>query len=444
MRSPRLVLLLGFGTLLILIGLMALSAFWRAERIYSEVSSIHGSYRRRASILGDIYADVFQAAVLIRDFLIDPRIAAGGQYRNDLLNVRSSMENNLVELAPLIEDKDALGRLRLEIDAYWDSMEPVFDWTPQEKAELGFRFLRQKVLPRREAVILMTQAINSLNADSLEHVTRQMNQNQDTFRRQLGGMSGAVLLLGLVIAGVSYLYISWLERRSAEERCRIENAEQELRLLSQKLVQAQEEERRSLSRELHDEIGQMLTGLRLELRNLEEVYMAPGPDAQKRLVEIKTQVETVMRAVRDLAMGLRPSMLDDLGLGPALEWQVREYSRRNGIPATVEIDGDLENVAEELRTCVYRVVQESLTNCARHAQAKNVRISVHGGKSEIIATIQDDGIGFSKVKTASQGIGLIGMEERARDMGGTMTVWSQPNKGTAVEIKLPLVRKQVS
>jgi signal transduction histidine kinase len=444
MKSPRLVLLLGFGTLLILIGWMALSAFWRAERIYSEVSSIHDLYRKSASILNDIHIDVYRAAVLTRDFLIDPQVATGGQYRNDLLSVRTSMEKLLAELESLTEDKNALDRLRHEIDSYWDSMEPVFDWTPQEKAERGFRFLRQQVLPRREAVISMTQEINKLNADSLANVTRRMSQNQEAFRQYLGGMSGAVLILGLVIAGVSFFYISRLERRSEEERRRIEHAEQEMRLLSQKLVQAQEEERRSISRELHDEIGQMLTGLRLELRNLEELHTAPNSEFQKHLAEIKALAETVMRAVRDLAMGLRPSMLDDLGLGPALEWQAREYSRRNGIPATVEIDGDLENIEEDLRTCVYRVVQESLTNCARHAQAKNVRIAVHGGKSEIVATIQDDGTGFPNVNTAPRGIGLIGMEERARELGGVMTVWSQPNKGTIVEIKLPLVRKQVS
>jgi signal transduction histidine kinase len=442
MKSPRLILLLGFGTLLILIGLLALSAFWRAERIYSEVSSIHESYRKSASILDDIYTDVYRAAVLIRDFLIDPQIAAGGQYRNDLLSVRSSMENRLVELGPFTEDKNALDRLRHEIDAYWDSTEPVFDWTPQQKAELGFRFLRQQVLPRREAVILMTREINSLNADSLANVTQKMNQNQDTFRRQLGGMSGAVLLLGLLIASVSFFYISRLERRSEEERRRIEHAEQEMRLLSQKLVRAQEEERRSISRELHDEIGQMLTGLRLELRNLEEFHMAPGADFQKNLAEIKDLAEKTMRAVRDLAMGLRPSMLDDLGLGPALQWQAREYSRHNGIPATVDIDGDLDNLSEDVLTCVYRVVQESLTNCARHAQAKNVRITVHGSKSGIAVTIQDDGVGFDSGSAISRGIGLIGMKERVRELGGTVALMSQPNKGTIVELALPLGRKQ--
>ena len=129
----------------------------------------------------------------------------------------------------------------------------------------------------------------------------------------------------MLSAGISFTHITRLERRSEQERRRIELAEHELRLLSQKLVQAQEEERRSISRELHDEIGQMLTGLRLELRNLEELHLASSPDFAAHLAETKELAEKVMRAVRDLAMGLRPSMLDDLGLAPALQWQAREY-----------------------------------------------------------------------------------------------------------------------
>jgi signal transduction histidine kinase len=354
------------------------------------------------------------------------------------------MKEHLADLKTLAMDRNALDRLQTETGSYLDSFNPIFNWTPQQKAELGFEFLRSEVRPRREKILLLTQEITRLNELNLANETSGINSSQAAFRRYLGWISGAALFLGLLTAGISFYHILRLEELSQQERRQIAHAQHELRLLSQKLVQAQEEERRSLSRELHDEIGQMLTGLRLELGNLEEFHLAPGPDTRKHLAEIKALVETVMRSVRDLAMGLRPSMLDDLGLEPALQWQAREYSRRNGIPATVEIDGDLENVAEDLRTCVYRVVQESLTNCARHARAKNVRIAVHGGKSEIAATIQDDGIGFSNVNTDSRGIGLIGMEERARDLGGTMTIWSQPNKGTVVEMKLPLVRKQAS
>jgi signal transduction histidine kinase len=443
MKSPRLFLLLGFGTLLILIALLALGAFWRAERVYGELSAIQNSYWKRSSILNDIQADILDTALIMRDYIIDPQIAAGIQYRHDFLQIRSSMESRLSSLGAILGMSAALDRLRNEIDNYASSMEPIFEWTPQQKTRLGYEFLRKQVRPRRQGMIQLIQEINRLSADDVMRADQNMRQSQVAFRRFLAGSTSVSLTLALIVAGISFFHISRLERRSGQERRRIEQAEKELRLLSQKLVQAQEEERRSISRELHDEIGQMLTALRLELRNLEELYAAPEPDLLRRHAEIKDLAEKTLRAVRDLAMGLRPAMLDDLGLEPALQWQAREFSRHNSIPAIVEIDGDLDDLSEELRTCVYRVVQESLTNCARHAHAKNVRITVHGGRSEMALTIQDDGIGFDPGNAVSRGIGLIGMEERVRELGGAMTVLSQPNKGTIVEIAIPLVRKQV-
>jgi signal transduction histidine kinase len=443
-RSPRPVLLLGFGTLLILIGLLALSAFWRADRVYSEVSAIHEQYRDSAAVLDAIHTDVYRASLLLRDYLIDPEPSSVTQYRRDLLNIRMLMKEHLAQMDVLTMDREALGRLHSETSSYLDSMSPIFNWTLEQKAELGFKFLRSEVRPRRESIILLTQEINRLNALNLATEQAGISNTQSEFRRYLGWISGAALFLGLLSAGISFTHITRLERRSEQERRRIELAEHELRLLSQKLVQAQEEERRSISRELHDEIGQMLTGLRLELRNLEELHLASSPDFAAHLAETKELAEKVMRAVRDLAMGLRPSMLDDLGLAPALQWQAREFSRHNGIPATVEIDGDIEDLSEALRTCVYRVVQESLTNCARHAKAKNVRITVHGGKEDIVIAIRDDGVGFKPGVTQSRGMGLMGMEERVRELSGIMKIWSQPRKGTVVEVAIPWPEKRAS
>jgi signal transduction histidine kinase len=322
-------------------------------------------------------------------------------------------------------------------------MEPIFAWTAQQKARLGYDFLRNQVRPRRQVMLELIREVDKLNADGLLKEEQTMRASQAEFRSYFGGMSVVILSLALLVVGVSFYYISRLERRSERERELIEQAEQELRFLSQKLVRAQEEERRSISRELHDEIGQMLTGMRLELKNLEELFLAPGPDSQRRLQDIKDLAEKTMRAVRDLAMGLRPSMLDDLGLAPAIQWQAREFSRHNEIPATVEIDGNIDDIPEDVRTCVSRVVQESLTNCARHAKAKNVRITLHGGRGNLAVTIEDDGAGFDTRKASPRGIGLIGMEERVREMAGTFAVLSQPGKGTVVEIVVPITGKQV-
>ena len=149
-----------------------------------------------------------------------------------------------------------------------------------------------------------------------------------------------------------------------------------------------------------------------------------------------------MRSVRDLAMGLRPSMLDDLGLEPALRWQAREFSRHSGVQATIETDGDLGRLSEPVRTCIYRVVQESLTNCARHSEARNVRILVHANQDRISLTVQDDGKGFDPKTLVSRGLGLIGMEERIKKLGGTLAISSQNlknPKGTVLRVELPSV-----
>jgi signal transduction histidine kinase len=441
----RIALIFGFGTLLILIGFLSLTAFWRAERIYRDVSAIHNTYRSGSALLDSIHIDIYMAAVFTRDYLMDPQATTAVQYQNDLLAIRAAMEKHLndLTLATGPEGRLALERLRREANAYWDLLHPIFAWNPDQKAATGYQFLQQKVIPRRKAVLSLTNEIDVLNAVNLRREQQKISESQAEFRGYVIAMSALTLVSALLVAAVSFVQISRLEKRSEEERRRIERAEQELRFLSTKLVQTQEEERKSISRELHDEIGQMVTGLRLELRNLEELRTASGPAFQEHLAEAKQLAEKTLRAVRNLAMGLRPSMLDDLGLAPALQWQVREFSRLNGIPATAEVDGDLDGLPEEVSTCVYRVVQESLTNCARHAQAKNVRVTLHGSRRRIIMTVQDDGIGFDSSSSLSRGLGLIGMEERVRELKGKMAIRSQPKQGTILEVSIPMLPEEL-
>jgi signal transduction histidine kinase len=213
-----------------------------------------------------------------------------------------------------------------------------------------------------------------------------------------------------------------------------------LRRLSQKLVRAQEEERRSISRELHDQIGQMLTAIQMQFDKIEASADSPA-ETDHHLRDGKTLVDRTVRAVRDMAMGLRPSILDDLGLTPALEWQAREFTRRSGIPVRLKIDDDLNDMPDGHRTCLYRIVQEALTNCGRHARAKQVSVTLHGNEDLISLTVQDDGRGFDPKQLAKRGLGLVGMEERVRELGGRMTIHSEPASGTRLEVEIPSGRE---
>jgi signal transduction histidine kinase len=209
-----------------------------------------------------------------------------------------------------------------------------------------------------------------------------------------------------------------------------------MRELSQQLVATQEEERKKLSRELHDHVGQMLTALRMELGRVER--LAAGPDGRiaAAVAECKQLAETMLRTVRDLALGLRPSMLDDFGLQPALEWHVRDFQRRYNMAVDMRLEGDLDALPDRYRTCIYRVVQEALTNCVRHAGASRIEVTVSRRDPRIELCIADDGVGLDRTK-AAPGLGLIGIEERVRELQGVVRIRSAADAGTRLTITMP-------
>jgi signal transduction histidine kinase len=227
-----------------------------------------------------------------------------------------------------------------------------------------------------------------------------------------------------------------LERRSEEQRTIAEDAENQMRQLSHQLVATQEEERKKLSRELHDHVGQVLTALRMELGRIDR-FRSPDERVARAVSECRQLVDNMVRTVRDLALGLRPSMLDDFGLQPALEWHVRDVTRRYGVPVELNVTSDLINLPEPYRTCVYRVTQEALTNCVRHASASRIAVRVTGDAQTIEVAVTDNGVGLNPQRRRS-GLGLKGIEERVRDLGGTMFIQTTAGSGTSVMIRLPL------
>jgi signal transduction histidine kinase len=432
------ILAFGFGTLIVLIAVLGFGAIRRARAIYNEMESTQKTYLEAESFRRDIAADMYLADILVRDYLLDPSPRAAPLHRQQLLEIRESLQARMDLLAQRMGESDSRGlsRLQIEVQAYWDSLDPIFEWTLQDKAALSWSFLRHKVLPRRKAVMELAREVAKLNKENLERERQRIRQSQETLNSFLLKMMGFALGLGTVVALVTTYRVGVLERRHDEQTHRIEEAEKNLRRLSRRLVQTQEVERKSLSRELHDEVGQMLTGLGIELGNLQSPRSSDD-EFRSRVDDAKRLNTEAMRAIRDLAMGLRPSMLDDLGLAPALEWQGREFSRHTGVPASVTVDGTLDDLPEAHRTCIYRVVQEALTNCAKHAKAKNVLVSVHGRSDSVEALIEDDGIGYNTA-SRSVGLGLLGIEERVQELEGTLQIISQPGKGTTLRVQIPV------
>jgi signal transduction histidine kinase len=439
-RSSLLVLAIGFGILIVLIAVLGFGAIRRADTIYYDMLTAQDAYLQAETFRRGIAADTYLADILLRDYLLDPSPLSAPKHRQELLTIRDSLQERLDQLSPLLPGGDSgeLRRLQAEIEAYWDSLDPIFEWTPKEKTERSWVFLARKVLPRREAVIGLAREVARMNTENLKKERQRLQNSQQVLHTFLQQMMAVVLILGSFVAVLTTYRVLMLERRHDAQRKEIEETQNNLRRLSHRLVQAQEIERTALSRELHDEVGQMLTALGIELGNLELVRFSDGDAFTERIEDAKRLNTEAMRAIRDLAMGLRPSMLDDLGLEAALQWQGREFSRHTGVPATVEVDGIPDSLTDAQQTCIYRVVQEALTNCARHAKAKNVLVSLRTKGNKVVVLVEDDGIGFHSVASVRGGLGLLGVRERVEALYGSLQIHSQPNKGTAVQVQIPV------
>jgi signal transduction histidine kinase len=434
-------LVVAFGALFVLIVASGILVVRDSTRIFNEMERVQRTHQRRNRLLNDIRLDTGRIEILVRDALLNP--GRSDSLRQEINERSESVEKSLVELQndPIMARQSRLEHLRQEWAVYRRSIRPIFTWAPAERQVLSLTYLRRVIEPYRERLLTVAGDVESLGATDLAAEEVALQSLRHRFRQSVEWNLSFALLLGLGIAAVTIRRLSTLEKRSASLQRQTEQQRSDLRTLSQKLVRAQEEERRSISRELHDQIGQMLTALQMEFRNLGTLREAPAPEFETHLREGQTLAERTLQAVRNMAMGLRPSMLDDLGLAPALQWQAREFTHRSGIPVALEIDGALDDLPEAYRTCLYRVVQEALTNSARHAAAKEVRVTLHGSEDRVSLTVQDDGKGFDPQAPPRRGLGLIGIEERVRELGGEVTVFSQPMKGTVIRAEVPVTRE---
>ncbi len=218
-------------------------------------------------------------------------------------------------------------------------------------------------------------------------------------------------------------------------------AEQALATLSHKLLQTQEAERRHLARELHDVIGQALTALKIGLHTAGQA--GPG-DLATLLEDAQGQLDQMARQVRDLSLDLRPPMIDDLGLEAALRWHCKGLAERAGLPCRLEVGSLPQRPPAEVEMACFRVVQEALTNVAKHAQARQATIELRQEDQKLCLVVLDDGIGFDVAVArgnAVQGtsLGLLSMEERVLLLGGRFGIQSAPKGGTEIRARFPLV-----
>jgi PAS domain S-box-containing protein len=229
-----------------------------------------------------------------------------------------------------------------------------------------------------------------------------------------------------------------IERRNGEAQLRASQAQ--LRALSTRLLCAQEQERRRIAREIHDDLGQALTALRLDVAWLGRRVEAAAPATREKLARMGQLVDATVESVQAIARDLRPPILDDVGIAAAIEWQAKEFERHTGISCRVRLSRDDIELDADRSIALFRLVQEALTNVARHAYATRVTIALTEMGDTLLIVVRDNGRGMARnVELRTGALGLLGMRERIHLCGGRLRIRSRPGKGTVVRAQIPLL-----
>jgi signal transduction histidine kinase len=416
--SKSRVLLAGsFGALILLIAAMGLASLVVFERLRERESALRTRFAERIALLDQIRSGVYQSGGLARDYLSVHANPDGPKIMAQL----ATLETETKQAAVRYTDSANAAKLRAELSVYWKTLNLMADvgtYRPRSYA-LDAYFSRQ-LAQRREATTRVTGEIEAALIDERRVVESAQAGLFRRFQLILGLNVGFVVVLAAVL--------------SAAALRRLVRLETETRALAAQVLRVQEEERRSIARELHDEVGQALSRLLLDVGNLSG---PPAPDEfQTRLTGMRKQAEQTLESVRRIALALRPSMLDDLGLVAALEWQAREIGTRTGLHVMVEAEESAGELPDAHRTCIYRIAQEALENCARHSGANRVTIGLQRLPRSVSLEVRDDGAGFQTAR--SRGLGLLGMAERVQQFGGRLHIDSEPGHGTRVTAELPV------
>jgi signal transduction histidine kinase len=435
-------LLLGFGLTFGLWVFVGYQFTQRITEVQREAAEINARYLHAQELLSTVRAQVLLGSVYVRDALLDPDPASADSYRRQLQDTYRTVVDALNQYVPVVDspaERERVARLHKEIDDFRSTMMEVLATDSSQWRTEARLLLRSRIVPKREIVIRVSEEVQALNrAEFVQQQTRIADVYRLTQRRGWEQL-GVALIVSFGIALLATRHASRLEGRLRHQMAKDEESTRALHRLSSQLINAQEEERRSIARELHDEVGQVLTAIKVELAVAQRAIEADGGRAQL-LQDARAIADGALHTVRDLSHLLHPPLLDDLGLPAAIEWYLRGFGKRHDIHVDLLHDPMPERLTPETEAASYRIVQEALTNVAKHAHATVCRVYVQRLPNTVLITIEDNGAGFDLTaakQAAERGLGLIGIRERVSQLQGTLRLESAPGKGTRLTVELP-------
>ena len=439
--SIRTTVRLGFGLTL---AIWLVAGYAVARRI-SDTKTLAGSVTARhlkaQEHLSTVRTQVLMAATVVRDTLLDPDpdISSATERLEESTALITRAVSEYTPMADTPAERDRVVRLRRDVEAFHDAMVHVLasdtsDWRTNARA-----ILQTEMVPKRESVVRLSELMQASNRKALVAQHEDIAEMYAASQSQFGWTLSLALAASLGIGWLAVAQAGRLEKRLERQLELDAQSARELHDLSARLVTVQEDERRAIARELHDEVGQGLTAIKVELAVAQRTIEAAGVDPAV-LSDARAITDGALHTVRDISHLLHPSVLDDLGLPVAIESYLSTFGPRHQLRAELVQNSVVGRLAPELETSLYRIAQEALTNVARHARATVCRVSLKCAADTVTLIVDDNGAGFDPglAEHSGGGLGLIGIRERAVQFRGVVRIESAPGHGTRLTVELPV------
>jgi signal transduction histidine kinase len=443
----RSALALGFGLTL---GIWVFAGYdftGRVSKIQRDATDINVRYMRAQELLTNVRSEILLGSLSVRDAILDPGAGAMQRSERQIVDTFDEVDRALGEYVPIIDaptEHERVERLRHELSALRAHMESVLVSQRDSGPEHARALLNSRVVPQRQIVIRVSEEVQSLNRAAFIRQQTEVAEVYSSTQRQLWTRLGAALLASLAVAFWATLHAGRLEQRLRQQRELEVRHSNDLQRLSAKLIDAQEEERRSIARELHDELGQVLSAIKMEIAIAKRGLESAGGAADV-LSDAEAIADQALTTVRDLSRLLHPSLLDDLGLPAAVDWYLSAFGTRSGVRVELLLDRMDDRLQPQTEVTAYRIIQEALTNVGRHARATSCRVYLRRLPSTVRVTIEDDGVGFQPDdlgrRGRPRGLGLLGIQERVTLLRGTFRIDSRAGAGTRLTVELPAVTR---
>jgi signal transduction histidine kinase len=397
---------------------------------------IRSTFERMDTLLNDIDRSHHAYVISGEVFLLEPYNTAASRIADNITQARE-----LTKDRP--RDQERLDRLDKLITSRLSTAGKAVELTRVQDFTAARELVQsdQKSEEFKQIHQIIKESLADEERELASHSQRHTALAESTML-VVGG--GSLIVLVFVLGAGLIIRLNYMNRQKAEialqaSEIKLKTSYNKLRTMTRRLELVREEESARIAREIHDELGQALTSVKLDLAWVAR-HEKTSDDVRARILDLMQTVDTTIHSIRDIATALRPRILDELGLGAAIDWLTRDFEKRTGIRCHCSIPTDPIPAGPEQSTKLFRIVQEALTNVARHAQATSVHVHLTVSAGEVHVEVRDNGRGITERElTSNMSVGLLGMHERAEMGNGVLSIDGIPGKGTTVTIQIPLV-----